>query len=66
MNLAGFGKKAHSRRAFTLIEIMVVVGVLAIVLAMGVPPFIRMMRKDSLRQAVSDIEEACSKARAEA
>lgn len=66
MNLAGFGKRAHSRRAFTLIEIMVVVGVLAIVLAMGVPPFVRMMRKDSLRQAVSDIEEACGKARAEA
>ena len=51
---------------FTLIEIMVVIGILAIVLAMGVPPFVRSLQKDSLRQAVSDIEEACGKARAQA
>src|SRR2546423_13225599 len=51
---------------FTLIEIMVVIGILAIVLAMGVPPFVRSLQKDSLRQAVSDIEEACGRARAQA
>jgi len=51
---------------FTLIEIMVVVGIIGIVLAMGAPPFVRSLRKDALRQAASDIEEACSKARAQA
>jgi len=50
---------------FTLIEIMVVIGILAIVLAMGVPPFVRSLQKDSLRQAVSDLVEACSTARAQ-
>ena len=54
------------RSGFTLIEIMVVIGILGIVLAMGVPPFVRMMQKDSLRKAVSDLEEACSTARAQA
>lgn len=55
-----------SGAGFTLIEIMVVIGILAIVLAMGVPPLVRSLQKDSLRQAVSDIEEACGKARAQA
>ena len=50
--------------AFTLIEIMVVVGIIGIVLVMGAPPFVRSLQKDALRQATSDIEEACSKARA--
>jgi prepilin-type N-terminal cleavage/methylation domain-containing protein len=59
-------KGGRSRGAFTLIEIMVVVGILGIVLAMGVPPFVRIFQKDPLRQAVSDITEACSKARAQA
>ena len=51
---------------FTLIEIMMVVGIIGMVLAMGMPAFIRSMRSDPLRQAVSDIENACSKARAAA
>ena len=48
---------------FTLIEIMMVVGILGMVLAMGMPAFIQSTRKDPLRQAVKDIEDACSKAR---
>jgi type IV fimbrial biogenesis protein FimT len=48
---------------FTLIEIMMVVGILGMVLAMGMPAFIQSIRKDPLRQAVSDLETACSKAR---
>ena len=65
-------RTAHNLRArfpaigadgFTLIEVMVVVGILGMLLAMGMPAFIQSIRKDPLRQAVSDIEEACSKAR---
>src|SRR5216110_2686999 len=54
------------RAGFTLIEIMMVVGILGMVLAMGMPAFIQSIRKDPLRQAVKDIEDACSKARAAA
>ena len=53
-----------SPNGFTLIEIMVVVGILGLVLAMGMPPFIRSLKKDPLQQAISDIEEGCTKARA--
>jgi prepilin-type N-terminal cleavage/methylation domain-containing protein len=53
----------RARGGFTLIEIMVVVGILAMVLALGMPPFLRSLNKDPLRKAVSEIEKACSKAR---
>src|SRR5213594_3294310 len=65
-------RTAHKSRAriptrggdgFTLIEIMMVVGILGMVLAMGMPAFVRSIRRDPLRQAVNDIEDACSKAR---
>jgi len=49
-----------------MIEIMMVVGILGMVLVMGLPAFIQSIRKDPLRQAMSDIETACSKARAAA
>jgi len=66
MKLMNRNRGASFFRAFTLIEIMIVVGILGIVLAMGVPPFVRIFQKDPLRQAVSDITEACGKARAQA
>jgi prepilin-type N-terminal cleavage/methylation domain-containing protein len=56
----------RSVEGFTLIEIMIVIGVLAMVLVMGVPSIIQSMRKDPLRQAVSDLMEGCSYARAQA
>jgi prepilin-type N-terminal cleavage/methylation domain-containing protein len=59
------GPRAH-RRAFTLIELMVVIGLVAIIMAAGIPPFARAMRKEGLRKAVSDVVEGCSHARAQA
>ena len=57
-----------SRRAagFTLIEIMIVVGIAALVMAMAVPFLYSTLRKDALRQAASDVMEACAQARAKA
>lgn len=51
-------------RAFTLIEIMIVVAMLGIVLAMGAPSFVQVLTKEPLRQAVSDVTETLSHARA--
>ena len=45
---------------------MVVVGIAALVMATAVPFAWHLLRKDPLRQAVSDIVEACSHARARA
>ena len=61
-----FGCFRWSAGAFTLIEIMLVVGILAIVATMGLPAIYRAYQKEDLRQAVSDIMEVCSNARAQA
>jgi prepilin-type N-terminal cleavage/methylation domain-containing protein len=55
-----------SNRGFTLIEIMIVISIAAILLATGIPAFVRAMHKDKLRKAVSDLVEGCSHARAQA
>src|SRR5262245_4261816 len=54
------------RRAFTLIEIMIVVGIIGIVMAAGVPTLYRMLKKDGFRQTVNDVVEVCAAARARA
>jgi prepilin-type N-terminal cleavage/methylation domain-containing protein len=56
----------HARGAFTLIEVMVVVGIMCIVMAMSVPFVYRSLRREPLNQAVRDVEEVCSNARARA
>jgi prepilin-type N-terminal cleavage/methylation domain-containing protein len=55
-----------SRRAFTLIEIMIVVGIIGLIAAMGVPSLIKALQKEGMRKAVSDIVEVCASARAKA
>lgn len=66
-SLSGLRRSPSDRRArgFTLIEILLVVGILAIILAMGVPPMARLMQKEPLRQAASDVMEALAQARAQ-
>lgn len=51
---------------FTLVEIMIVVAILGLVLAMGAPSFVRTLQKEPLRQAVTDVSEILSHARATA
>ena len=54
------------RSAFTLIEIMIVVGFLALIVGMGVPSIVASLRKEGMRKAVSDMVEACVTARSTA
>jgi len=49
--------------AFTLIEVLVVVGIIGLTLTMGVPAFVRALHKEGMRKAQSDLLEACQKAR---
>jgi prepilin-type N-terminal cleavage/methylation domain-containing protein len=54
------------RRAFTLIEVMIVVAIIGLVAAMGVPSFLQALRKDGMRKALSDVKENLDNARARA
>ena len=58
--------RKHFRAAFTLIELMIVIGLIAIIAAAGVPAFVNALKKEGLRKAVSDLVEGCSTARAQA
>jgi prepilin-type N-terminal cleavage/methylation domain-containing protein len=55
-----------SNRGFTLIEIMVVVGIMGLILAMGIPNIYQLKKKEGMRRAVNDLTEVCSNARAQA
>jgi prepilin-type N-terminal cleavage/methylation domain-containing protein len=53
-------------RAFTLIEIMIVVAIIGLIAAMGLPSIIKALQKEGMRKAVSDVMDVCQTARANA
>ncbi|HWF19189.1 MAG TPA: type II secretion system protein [Verrucomicrobiae bacterium] len=53
-------------KGFTLIEIMIVVSIMGLILAMGMPSFVKTLHKEGMNKAVKDIREACLAARADA
>ncbi len=53
----------HSPGGFTLIEIMMVVAIIGLTMTMGIPSFVRVLKKEGMRKAESDLLEACQEAR---
>jgi len=53
-------------RAFTLIEIMVVVAIMGIILAAGIPSLYGFFHKEGIRKTMSDIADTCRSVRAKA
>jgi prepilin-type N-terminal cleavage/methylation domain-containing protein len=66
MKTASAQKQVPSRRAFTLIEIMIVVAIIGLMAAMGLPSMLRMVQKDGMRKAVEDVRALLTDARADA
>lgn len=54
------------KRAFTLVEIMVVVAVMGLLIGISIPAFRNITNKAPLEQGISDVESLCRQARAEA
>jgi prepilin-type N-terminal cleavage/methylation domain-containing protein len=52
--------------AFTLLELMIVVAIMGVILAAGIPSIYRLAQKEGMRKATSDVLEIFSKARARA
>lgn len=66
MELHRPSSRAAAPPGFTLVEIMLVVGIMGIVLVMGLPSIVRTLQRNPLQQAVSDVVEALSHARSHA
>ena len=58
--------KTFRFRAFTLIEIMIVVAIIGLMAAMGAPVLLAMLQKDGMRKAVGDVTDLLGDARAQA
>ncbi len=56
-------QNGSERRGFTLIEVMMVVAIIGLTLTMGLPSFVKMMRKEGMRKAEYEMVEACKEAR---
>jgi type II secretion system protein H len=63
---AGAGVRQPRGRAFTLIELMIVIAIMGLIAAMGLPSLLKAMQKEGMRKALSDIQDCCNEARTRA
>jgi prepilin-type N-terminal cleavage/methylation domain-containing protein len=59
-----FAKKKS--RAFTIIELMIVVVIIGLIAAMSLPAIFRALDKEGMRKGISDLQDVCAVARARA
>jgi prepilin-type N-terminal cleavage/methylation domain-containing protein len=58
-----FVRRQKIPAGFTLIEIMIVIAIIGLIAAMGMPNIIRAVQKEGMRKAVSDVQDVCFTAR---
>jgi len=56
----------YRQRAFTMIEIMVVVSIIGLIMAVGIPTLYHVFNKEGMSKVRDDVMEVCSNARARA
>lgn len=56
-------ENASGRGAFTLIEMMIVLGIVALIMTMALPSFLHEHKKRAMLNAVENVVEACKSAR---
>ena len=61
-----FFPRPRPRKAFTLIEIMIVVAIIGLIAAMGVPSILQSLQKEGMRKAVDDMTGVLTDARSHA
>ena len=59
-------RKSSITHGFTLIELMMVVAIIGLLMATGVPAILSVTREAPMRKAVNDVTEICSRARSQA
>jgi prepilin-type N-terminal cleavage/methylation domain-containing protein len=59
-------RKSSITHGFTLIELMMVVAIIGLLMATGVPAILSVTREAPMRKAVNDVMDICSLARAQA
>lgn len=62
----GLVVQLSSVRAFTLIEIMIVVAIMGMILAAGIPSLYHLFHKEGFRKTLADVVEVCDAARRDA
>jgi len=55
--------RARRTSGFTLIEVMMVVAILGLTLTMGLPSFVKTIKREGMRKVQMDLMEACRTAR---
>ncbi|MCD6051492.1 MAG: hypothetical protein K0Q55_2901 [Verrucomicrobia bacterium] len=58
--------RPQRRSGFTLVEIIIVVMLIGMIMAWGVPTFVQTFKRQPMQQAVNDLLEICASARASA
>lgn len=60
------GLRSVQARAFTMLEIMMVIGILGLVLGMGAPAIYSSVKQGPMRKAITGVTEACDIAKSRA